>query len=719
MKYIKIFLILSFIFLLSCSNNPYPSEDDHENIYYSYFPSPPQTLDPAQAYNVNEDLFIAQIYEPPLQYHYLKRPYELIPLTALSMPRVEYFSRTMKKLSLNAKDSEVAFSVYTIPIKKNILFEPHPAFAKNKNDKRIYANFSNQSFHHISDFKYWGTRELQADDYIYQIKRLASPKTASPISGLMKNHIQGWTDFQKKIMEAQKNNTDSYLDLRKFSLEGVKKINAYTYSITILGKYPQFLYWLAVPFFSPVPWEADHFYSRPGMADKNLTLDTYPVGTGAYRLMENNPNQKIILAKNPLFHGEYFPKEGEPSDEQKGLLKYAGRPLPFIEKAIFFLEKESIPQWNKFLQGYYDESTIDPNSFDQIVTFNSEGDLNLTKNMKAKNIHLTTSVAPSIYYFGFNMLDPIVGGNSDHAKKLRQAISIAIDIEEYIQIFLNGRAIPAQGPLPPGIFGYDGSEKDFNPIVYQENKIRRSLQTAKKLLADAGYPNGIDPKTRQALVLNYDTAITGLSDESRLNWLRKQFSKIGISLNIRATQDNRYEEKLRTGNVQIFLLGWLADYPDPENFLFLFYGKNSKVRTQGENVSNYMNPQFDKFFDQMKNLPNSLERKSIIQKMVHILQEDSPIVFGFHVKNYILSQGWVMPYKAHGVAYNVLKYKMLDPDLRVQKRKEWNHPDAWPVAWIFLIVFLFLIPAFIQYWKKEYHRKDFPEYFSKKNKKEK
>jgi oligopeptide transport system substrate-binding protein len=81
-------------------------------------------------------------------------------------------------------------------------------------------------------------------------------------------------------------------------------VDRHTYRIRLKGKYPQFLYWLAMPFFAPVPWEADLFHAQPGHGERNLTLDWYPIGTGPYMLSENDPNARMVLARNPNFREE-------------------------------------------------------------------------------------------------------------------------------------------------------------------------------------------------------------------------------------------------------------------------------------------------------------------------------------------------------------------------------------------------------------------------------
>jgi oligopeptide transport system substrate-binding protein len=128
--------------------------------------------------------------------------------------------------------------------------------------------------------------------------------------------------------------------------------------------------------------------------------------------------------------------------------------LPFVERAVYSLESESIPYWNKFLQGFYDSSGISSDAFDQAIQFDAAGEAGLTDDMREKGIDLVTAVDTSIWYMGFNMVDPLLGGDSERARLLRQAISIAVDFGEYISIFANGRGVEAQGAIPPGIFGH-------------------------------------------------------------------------------------------------------------------------------------------------------------------------------------------------------------------------------------------------------------------------
>lgn len=689
-------------------NNPHPHGQAKANVYYASFAERPRTFDPARSYAANEYQFIGQILEPPLQYHYLLRPYQLIPNTVTALPKVSYFDNAGN--AVTERHPQIAKSEYVLTLKPGIMYQPHPAFAQGSKDFSYHdldeAYLEQHDIHRLRDFAKTGTRELVADDYINQIKRLAHPDLHSPVLGLMSQRIVGLPKLAKQLRAFRQKHPQAYIDLRKYSLAGVKRLSRYQWQITIKGEYPQFSYWLAMPFFAPVPWEVDHFFSQPGMEERNLTMDWYPVGTGAYMLTENNPNLEMILERNPNFHADHFPAHGMPTDQQQGLLAQAGKKLPFIDKAIFSLEKEAVPRWNKFLQGYYDLSGISSDSFDQAIAVDEQGNAELTPVMKAQGIRLQTSVEPSIFYFGFNMLDPVVGGYSERARKLRHAIAIAMDQEEYISIFLNGRGVIAQSMIPPGIYGYRAGEAGINHAVYEWRNgraQRKSLQQAQQLLADAGYPNGRDRRTGKPLVINYDAPVgSGPDDKAQLDWMRKQFRKLGVQLHIRATQYNRFQQKMRAGNAQLFVWGWHADYPDPENFLFLLYGPNGKVKHGGENAANYRNPEFDKLFVKMKSLDNGPERQALIDKLVAMFQHDMPWIPRFHPQEFKLLHQWVKPSKPNSLITNSLKYMQIEPEFRARKQKQWNKPIVWPITLFILLIFATGIPVYWRYRRQEH-----------------
>jgi ABC-type transport system substrate-binding protein len=695
----------------SAWNNPYPTEKTAGNTLYLAFRERPKHLDPARSYSLNESTFTGSIYEPPLHYDYLKRPYTLAPLSATQVPEPQYLDAEGRPLPRDADPSKIAYSVYTIHIKHGLYYQPHPAFAKNADGRPLYWHLTRRDMADIQtlgDFKHTGTREATAADFVYEIKRLADPRVQSPIYSVMAQHIVGMKAFHKRVQRAEKHLAPhEFLDLSNIPLKGVRVVNRYTYRIKVKKRYPQLLYWLAMSFFAPMPKEAVRFYHQPGMAKRNLNLDWYPVGTGPYMLTENNPNLRMVMVKNPNFHGERYPEHGMKGDRAKDLLADAGKPLPFIDKIVFSLERESIPYWDKFLQGYYDESGISSSSFDKAINFGSSGEPQLTRALKAKGIELQTAVQPAIFYLGFNMLDDVVGGDGERARKLRRAISIALSYQEFVATFLNGRGVVAQGPIPPGIFGHEKGKTGLDPYVFQwkdgEAK-RKPIRKARKLLAEAGYPDGVNEKTGKPLLLHLDVVAGGAQSKAQLDWYQQQFAKLNVQLAIRSTSYNRFQDKMRRGDTQMFTWGWIADYPDPQNFLFLLYGPNGEVKHGGENVSNYDNPTYNRLYKKMRGMPDGPKRQAVIDKMVHIVQRDAPWVWGFFPKQYSLYQGWVHNAKLNAMAHDTVKYLRLNPKARAHKRQVWNHPLIWPLGAAAGALVLVLVPAVRMYRRKEKSR---------------
>lgn len=711
-----LFMVLT---LLGCTdvtpNNPYPEEEQLQNIYYSAFSQRPRFLDPARSYTSDESAIIAQIYEPVLEYHYLKRPYELTPQTSVGMPTTTYYDAKDKVLSLNAQASDIAYTVYRIQIQPGIRFAPHPAFAKTETGAYRYFNMTPaelEGIYKLSDFKHTGSRELKAQDYIYEIKRLANPRVGSPILGLMMKYIVGLEDFNTRMVaeyaKLPQDDPSVYVEMNRFDISGVTLIDDYTYEIKVVGKYPQFQYWLAMPFFVPMPWEADVFYAQKTLIERNIVLDWYPVGTGPFVLQENDPNRRMTLSRNPYYRDVYYPKIGGAGDNQSDLLKDAGLKLPLIDGAVFSLEKEVIPLWSKFLQGYYDLSLIASDNFQQAMSLDF-GQAVLSPQLKAQGISLLKSTELTDYYWGFNMLDPVVGGYTEQQRKLRQAIAIAIDTEEFITIFLNDRAEPAQGPIPPNIFGAQSLPGGLNTYIYDwvaGVPVRKSIEEAKRLLAEAGYPNGVNSKTGEPLVISFDVTSRGDPlEKARAAWMRKQFNKLNIDLNVRETDWNRFREKLEKGTVQFYALAWLADYPDAENFLFLLYGPNAKAQVDGPNSSNYNSPEFNRLFEQAKSLDNTPEREDLIKAMVAVAQKDSPWVWGYHPQTYTLKHAWMSNLKPSDMVRNNLKYYRVDANLRATLRNKWNQPLIWPLFAVLGVLLILICPLVLVYRYKERYQK--------------
>ena len=145
---------------------------------------------------------------------------------------------------------------------------------------------------------------------------------------------------------------------------------------------------------------------------------------------------------------------------------------------------------------------------------------------------------------------------------------------------------------------------------------------------------------------------------------------------------------MNKGSVQIFFWGWLADYPDAENFLFMLYGPNSKALTDGngENNANYQNPEFDKLFEKMKFLEDGPEKQKLIDQMIEIVQNDAVWSFGYFPTSAAAYHQWISNGKPTQIVRNHIGYLRLDPELRARKIAEWNQPVWWPIPLIALVL---------------------------------
>lgn len=710
-------VMLALVSLVSCGqppwNNPHPPAPENQVTYQSMMtPTPPKHLDPAVSYASDESLFIMQIYEPPMAYHFLKRPYELIPGALEAFPAVRYLDKHLQPLSNEGgivdAGNEVAYTRYTLTLRDDLHYQPHPAFARNESGESLYLFATAQdgaAYRRIPDFPVTGDRPVTAADYAYAIRRLADPNNGSPMLGLMGQYIVGMKSFAKEVGELPRGD---WLDLRKYAFSGLNVVNDRTLEITINGRYPQFVYWLAMPFFSPIAPEVDRFYHNPGFSRRNLTLDWWPVGSGPFQMVNNDPNSEIVLERNPNYRDDYYPTEGAPGDAEAGLLDDAGKRIPFIDRAVFRLEKESLSLWTKFLQGYYDRSGEvhghTTGVYDRAFVVGPDG-VEMSDDLADHGITMSPDVKPGLYYYGFNMRDPVVGGYTPEKRALRQALQIAFNTEEYLNIFYKGNGIAAQNLIPPGIPGHLEGEAGVNPYTHEwvdgEPK-RKSTEYAKQLMVKAGYPNGRDARTGEPLKIFLDVQSQAISNTS-MNWIDRAFSKIGVQVEFRPADWNRTREKLLTGNTQIYSHGWLADYPDPENFLFLLFGPESPLvcECDGANNSNYANPEFDALFKEMRVLPPGAERQALVARMVELYRADAVWLNAFYPKEIFLNNGWVSNTKRHGISKATLKYIRVDKKLRNEKRTQWNQPIVWPLYAMVLVTLFLIVPGVMAYRRRQ------------------
>jgi len=257
---------------------------------------------------------------------------------------------------------------------------------------------------------------------------------------------------------------------------------------------------------------------------------------------------------------------------------------------------------------------------------------------------------------------------------------------------LNGRGVEAQTPLPPGIFGYDAGYK--NP--FRQHDVAR----ARQILAESGYKNGIDPATNARLKLSFDTYATTASASLPLEFLAEAWRKIGLDIEINSTTYNQFQDKVRRGAYQIFIWGWGADFPDPENFFFLLECQNARSKSGGPNTADFCDPEFDRLYHEMKYRPNDAQRADVIRRMTAILERERPWIELFHRENYVLSHAWLVNSKPMGISHPAYKYKDVRPEMRARLRAEWNVPVRWPLYLVLILVVAVTVPAVRTYYRE-------------------
>jgi len=649
----------------ACTNDPYPHADRDAKILYTSFPEPPKTLDPAIAYSTIDHLVTGPVHDTLLEYHYLERPYRLIPGIAESVPEPEM------------RDGMV---VYRFRLRPGLRFHPDLCFTQGRE---------------VS------TREIEAADVIFQLERLGDPAVNSPIASSFAR-VQGFLDFTETLRQTRADDPtfadrpvhEQYAQVG--GITGFRLLGRHEFEVILTEPYPQLLFWFAMEFTTPVPWEAVAYW------DGNDGRDAYaehPVGSGPFRLARYDKRHRIVLERfedwyglqHPEWHAPAatYPDHGEPGDAEAGLLDpaYVGRPLPFVERIELRYDKDPIPAFNKFLQGYYDASGVLEESFDRVVKNDQ-----LSDDMAADGMRLMKTVVPSVYYLGFNMEDPTVGmPGGGRARLLRQAMSLVIDAKEYTRIFQNGLGIPAESPVPPGLFGYDSEYRNPFRVV--------DIERARALLAEAGYENGIDPETGKPLRLTFDTGDTTARGRLRYQFFVDAWRRLGLDVEIAATTYNQFQDKVRRGTYQVFMWGWVADYPDPENFLFLLWSEMARSNG-GPNTANFQNAEYDQLFLAMRDRQDDDERRALIERMRSVLETERPWIELFHIESYVLAHGWLANVKPLGMSFSTAKYQDVDVALRTARRAEWNRPVLWPL-WVLLGVgVIVVIPGIVTFFRE-------------------
>ena len=359
-------------------------------------------FDPAQVSDVYSNALIGAIFDPPLQYEFLARPYRLRVSTLVDMPEVSADFRT-----------------FTFRVRPGIHFGDDPAF----NGVR---------------------RELVAQDYVYAIKRHYDPRWKSNNLYLLEGaRLLGLTELRRELMAAKKP-----FDYDR-EVDGIGALDRYTYRIRLAEPSPRFLSIMTFPAWSAVAREVVEFYG-----DKIME---HPVGTGAFKLKEWRRASRIVLERNPGYRDEFY-DEQPPAEETASIAAAAllkGRKLPLADRVDISIIEEAQPRWLAFLNGEIDMLENVPAEFANLAMPNNQ----LAPNLRKRGIQMVRypRVDASMSYF--NMEDPVVGGYTPDKVALRRAIGLAVDLDKEIRLVRRNQAVPGQSLVAPGTWGYDPAFK--------------------------------------------------------------------------------------------------------------------------------------------------------------------------------------------------------------------------------------------------------------------
>lgn len=329
-------------------------------------------------------------------------------------------------------------------------------------------------------------------------------------------------------------------------------------------------------------------------------------GTGPYRLASWWRNHEMVFEKNPSWRG------WRAADEE---CSRSG--METFDTVRYLVVDDPSTQWLMFLRGELDSLPgVSRDNWSAVMDESGRIDPRLA----AKGISLCGGDdAIEIRYIGMNMRDPVLGRN----KALRQALSCAFDFPSWKKFYNNAVAEPA-GPVPPSVAGAVGGRSPYS----------FDLEKAARLLDEAGYPGGVDPATGRRLELALSIGRPTQDSREAGELVASFFQKAGVKLELRFQTWEAFLSSVNRGDAQLFMMAWVGDYPDAENFLQLFHSSN---KSPGPNHSDYANAQYDAEYDAAMAAATEDERLAHWRRCQEIVMEDCPWIFTHITRNYSLA----------------------------------------------------------------------------------
>lgn len=548
----------------------------------------PRSIDPGRGSTTYDAMAASQFYETLLTNNYAN-PTELEPLLLAEMPTTEDEGKTWR-----------------FRLKEGVRFHDNACFPGGRG------------------------RTVTTDDVFYSLKRIADRKaTGEQNWWLLENTILG---LDEAFAAQDASGSFDY----QAPIDGFRKINDLEFEIVLRRPVYRFLYILSMFQTSVVPREAVEHYGQD--------FGFRPVGTGPFVLDTFVPKQSLTGNRNPNYHEVRYPAADEWSreDRRARLHRPAGQLVPFVDRIEFTMYVQDQPMWLEFNQGNLGYIQV-PEEYFLEAFDRASGTLResyLTRGVRAHDDLLLDFI-----FRGFNMEDELLGGYSPEDRALRQAISLAIDLEEINQTFYNGLPLVYDGPIPPGLDGHP--ENGRAPVNYRGPDLAR----AREKLAEAGYPNG-----RGLPPIRFYTSVSSLNTQLA-EMMKRQLARINVTFEPTFLDFAPLIQLVNRKQAPMFGFAWSSDYPDGENNLALFYGPNE---SPGSNHFNYKNPEYDALYEQILTMPPSPERTAIYERMRDMVIEDAAFIGSQARRRYYLINPWMVNAKPTERYHSW--YKFIDVD---------------------------------------------------------
>ncbi len=559
-------------------------------------------FDPAQISDLYSRTVVAAILETLYTWDYLARPVKIVPALAESMPEVS-----------------PDFKTFTVRLKKGVMFAKDPAFGGKP-------------------------RELTAEDVVYSLKRHYDPKYKSyAITTLQTTKLLGLNELREAAIKSK---TPFPYDQ---PVEGVKALDRYTVQFKTQEPAPRFMESYTDPSLFGI-------VAREVVEAAGDRIMERPVGTGPYKLAAWRRQSKIVLERNPDYREVIFDSVAAPNDALGAEIeqRLKGKRIPVNDRVEISIINEELPRWLAFENGEHDLLQQVPGSFVQRVLPNNQ----LAPYLSKKGVRLYRTPLSDITVTVFNMEDPVVGGYTPEKVALRRAIGLATNIEEEIRLARRGQAIPLHMLQPPGTTGFDPK--------YRSTMGEYSVKRASALLDLYGYVDKDGdgwrdlPDGKPLVLKKLSQTDTGSRQFDELT--RKAMSAVKLKIEFEPAKWPDNLKKARSGNFQIWALGFSAIAPDPDNYFNLSFGP-----AKGEgNLSRFARPEYDALYLKQKSLPDGPEREKVLLEAHKMVTAYMPYKGHTHRIAADVSQPWTYNYYRHPFMREIFKYIEVDTAARVK-----------------------------------------------------